>query len=222
MNSLFSSGILIRFVLGEYSYENHERYNDVMDAIRLYFIVNIPKKIIRENPDIALVETNEEGVVDYYNNFINYNEKSIKVDKDQVPNNNVIYDFVTFLKYESMEINFAFSYNNIFISIVSPYRSPEQTKLMEYFNTTFSKNFSELVRATFYRHFVKMDVEFEKVEYLTKRMVYYTLPVDQYKTKLRQVFTRTFDYNDPEEVKKAIMNRVDVTKLFALQGEKIN
>ncbi len=218
MEDKYSSGILFRFVIGEFDVD---RYDNIFKALKLYALNVIPDKISKEVSDINLTITDYSELSNYYNEYMKYTLKGIATNPNIVPNNNLIYDFVTIIKTENAEVNLCFSYTNIFITVVAPKKCVELDVLTRFLHNEFVEVFRKAIVAEVQRNGDHFDLDRDIFEEMVKNVYVYKLPTDTYPVNFSTMQTKTFDKNSKSQVAKLFDNREKVTRIFATYGSLV-
>ncbi len=218
MEDKYSSGILFRFVIGEFDVD---RYDNIFKALKLYALNVIPDKISREVNDINLTITDYSELSNYYNEYMKYTLKGIATNSSIVPNNNLIYDFVTIIKTENAEVNLCFSYTNIFITVVAEKKCVELDVLTRFLHNEFVEVFRRAIVAEVQRNGDHFELDRDIFEEMVKNVYVYKLPTDTYPVNFSTMQTKTFDKNSKSQVAKLFDNREKVTRIFATYGSLV-
>ncbi len=218
MDEFYTSGLLFRFVLGDFDID---KYDGIFRALKLYALSVIPEKIKRENTDIFIESVDFNHLTNYFNQNMKYTLKGIATNPDIVPNNNLIYDFVTILRAENTEVNLCFSYTNIFITVVSTKKCIEHDVLTKYLHTDFHRNFRKNIIADVNRNAEHFNFDYELFEPISHNMYVYKLPTDIYPVNFRTIMTKNFDKNSKSSMTKLCDHREQVTRIFATYGELV-
>ncbi|MFV0441132.1 MAG: hypothetical protein ACK5LV_07550 [Lachnospirales bacterium] len=215
MAECYSSGVLFRFVIGDFDIDKH---NNIFRALKLYALNVIPEKFIRENKEVYMEGVEALNLIDYYNEFMKFTLKGIAINPEIVPNSNLVYDFVTILKADSTEINICFSYTNIFIVINSSKKCLAHDVLTNYLHTKFQSSFKKGILEEVNRNAEHFEFDYDLFEPVARNLLVYNLPSDQYPVNFRPVLTEDFDANSKSNMARLFDNREKITRVFATYG----
>ncbi|MFV0519427.1 MAG: hypothetical protein ACK5LY_04030 [Lachnospirales bacterium] len=218
MDEFYTSGLLFRFVISDFDID---KYDGIFRALKLYALSVIPDKIKKENTDIYIESVDFSHLANYYDQYMKYTLKGIATNPDIVPNNNLIYDFVTILRAENTEVNLCFSYTNIFITVVSTKKCIEHDVLTKYLHTDFHRMFKKSIIAEVNRNAGHFGFDYDVFEPIASNMYIYKLPTDIYPVNFRTIITKSFDKNSKNSMAKLFDNREKVTRIFATYGELV-
>ncbi len=218
MEDLYSSGVLFRFVIGDFDVD---KYDNIFKALKLYAINMLQQKIKREVADIHLETTDVQTLANYFNEYTKYTLKGIALNPNIVPNNNLIYDFVTILKADNTEVNLCFSYTNIFITVVSTKKCVEHDVLTRYLHGDFIQEFKHYMVSEVQRNSQHGNIDQETYDELVQRVYMYKLPTDTYPVNFRTIINKSFDKNSKNQMSKLFDNREKVTRIFATYGSLV-
>ncbi len=202
---------------------SEEIYNaSVIDdeLLGVNLVVELSEEEIVE-PDILIDSVDFNHLTNYFNQYMKYTLKGIATNPDIVPNNNLIYDFVTILRADNTEVNLCFSYTNIFLTVVSTKKCIEHDVLTKYLHTDFHRNFRKAIIAEINRNAEHFGFDYELFEPIAHNMYVYKLPTDIYPVNFRTIMTKNFDKNSKSSMTKLFDNREKVTRIFATYGELV-
>ncbi len=218
MEDMYSSGILFRFVIGDFDID---KYDNIFKALKLYALNVIPEKIKKEVKDIHITATDTNTLAEYYNNYMKYTLNGIANNPNIVPNNNLIYDFVTILKADNTQVNLCFSYTNIFITVVSTKKCVEHDVLTRYLHSDFKNTFKKYIVTEVERNAEHFEINQESFEETSGHVYIYKLPTDTYPVNFRPIINKSFDKSSKSQMSKLFDNREKVTRIFATYGSLI-
>ncbi len=217
-NEWLSSGIMLRFAMTNFSIKE---YDEVFKAVKLYFLVNAPAKIIRDNKEMGFKLVDEQKVISYYNKYNAYIDKGKKDNPNGIPANNLIYDYITVAKSDKVEVNIAFSYTNIFITVASNSKSDKLYNMQTYLENEFVYYFREHMLNSIRKQANRLDIDMDTFGKMMTTFKAYSIPVEEYELGLKPAITNSFNTRNKTDIIRLLAMRKYTTKLFATTGQNI-